>query len=63
MGDNSDITSAVSEIMGNTGSSSEFYERPKYDAYYNHSLQRPPYIAPRRTKDFWPKHFPNDGKR
>jgi hypothetical protein len=61
---NSDISFTVAEVMGDGSSaSSGNYEQPKYERHYNQSLQRQPYIPPRRTKDFWPKHFPSDGKR
>jgi hypothetical protein len=64
VGDNSDISFTVAEVIGEGSSFSsgnytqQRYERPQYQA-----VPRKPYIPPRRTKEFWPKHFPSDGKR
>ena len=65
MGDNNDISFTVAEVLGESASGfSGNYEQQKYERQYGaYAVQRHPYIPPRRTKDFWPKHFPRDGKR
>lgn len=63
--ENSDISFTVAEVLGDSPNRfSGNNEQQKYERQYcAHAVQRHPYIPPRRTKDFWPKHFPSDGKR
>ncbi len=64
MGANSDISFTVAEILGDSPPPyTGMTEQQKYNQIpYNQTVPRSPYIPPRRTKNFWPKHIPKDGK-
>jgi hypothetical protein len=61
--EHSDISFRVAKLLDD-GHYSGTIGHPGYCHTYNgHFAPQKPFIPPRRTKDYWTKHIPKDGKR